>query len=248
MLALEQLFKVDVEPSRVAAIIIEPVQGEGGFYVAPPEFLRQLRTLCDRHGILLVADEVQSGAARTGKMFAIEHSGVAPDMITLAKSVAGGFVLAAVTGRAEVMDAVAPGGLGGTYGGNPVSCAAALATLDAFEEEGLFDRATALGERLTSRFRALAKRFPAIGDVRGLGAMVAVELFRDRERTQPDAALTQAVVAAAAERGLLLLPCGVYGNVVRVLVPITASDAVVDEGMDILEQALEAAARVRDAA
>ncbi len=248
MLALEHLFKVDVEPSRVAAIIIEPVQGEGGFYVAPPEFLRELRALCDRHGILLVADEVQSGAARTGKMFAIEHSGVVPDMITLAKSVAGGFVLAAVTGRAEVMDAVAPGGLGGTYGGNPVSCAAALATLDAFEEEGLFDRATALGERLTSRFRALAKRFPAIGDVRGLGAMVAVELFRDRERTQPDAALTQAVVAAAAERGLLLLPCGVYGNVVRVLVPITASDAVVDEGMDILEQALEAAARVRDAA
>ena len=248
MLALEHLFKVDVEPSRVAAIIIEPVQGEGGFYVAPPEFLRRLRALCDEHGILLVADEVQSGAARTGKMFAIEHSGVVPDMITLAKSVAGGFVLAAVTGRAEIMDAVAPGGLGGTYGGNPVSCAAALATLDAFEEEGLFDRATALGERLTSRFRALAKRFPAIGDVRGLGAMVAVELFRDRERTQPDAALTQAVVAAAAERGLLLLPCGVYGNVVRVLVPITASDAVVDEGMDILEQALEAAARVRDAA
>ncbi len=248
MLALEHLFKVEVEPSRVAAVIIEPVQGEGGFYVAPKAFLEKLRELCDRHGILFIADEVQSGSARTGAMFAIEHSGVVPDMIVLAKSVAGGFPLAAVTGRAEIMDAVAPGGLGGTYGGNPVSCAAALAVLDVFEQEKLFARSTKLGKRLTERFNKMAKRFPAIGEVRGLGAMVAVELFKDRDREQPDAELTKAVVAKAAELGLLLLPCGVYGNVIRVLVPITASDAVVDEGMDILEKALEAAGKVRAAA
>lgn len=246
--AIEQLFKADVEPSRVAAIIIEPVQGEGGFYVASPQFLRKLRALCDRHGILLVADEVQSGSARTGTMFAIEHAAVVPDLIVLAKSVAGGFPLAAVTGRAQVMDAVAPGGLGGTYGGNPISCAAALAVLDVFAEEGLFARASALGERLQARFKAMAREVPAIGDVRGLGAMVAVELFADRERTAPDAELTRTVVAEAARRGLLLLPCGVYGNVIRVLVPITASDAVVDEGMDILQAAFAQATKLRSAA
>lgn len=246
--AIEQLFKADVEATRVAAIIIEPVQGEGGFYVASPQFLRKLRALCDQHGILLVADEVQSGSARTGTMFAIEHAAVAPDLIVLAKSVAGGFPLAAVTGRAQVMDAVAPGGLGGTYGGNPISCAAALAVLDVFEEEGLFARAATLGERLQARFKAMARSVPAIGDVRGLGAMVAVELFADRERTAPDAELTKAVVAEAAARGLLLLPCGVYGNVIRVLVPITASDAVVDEGMDILQAAFEQATKLRNAA
>ncbi|HXH03567.1 MAG TPA: 4-aminobutyrate--2-oxoglutarate transaminase [Candidatus Competibacteraceae bacterium] len=236
--ALEALFKYDIEPERVAAIIIEPVQGEGGFYVAPFDFLRELRSRCNQHGILLIADEIQSGAARTGKLFAIEHSGVVPDLITMAKSLAGGFPLSAVIGRAEVMDAPAPGGLGGTYAGSPIACAAALAVLEVFEEEGLYQRSLDLGERLTRRFRAMADRCGAIGDVRGLGAMVAVELFKDAARRQPDAELTKALVAKAAEKGLILLSCGTWGNVIRVLVPLTAADALIDEGLDIIEACL----------
>ncbi|MDX1653736.1 MAG: 4-aminobutyrate--2-oxoglutarate transaminase [Candidatus Competibacteraceae bacterium] len=236
---LEMLFKVAIGPEQVAAIIIEPVQGEGGFYVAPFEFLRQLRTICDRHGILLIADEVQTGAGRTGKIFATEHSGVVPDLTTLAKSLAGGFPLSAVVGRAEVMDAPAPGGLGGTYAGSPLGCAAALAVLEVMEEQKLLERSLAMGERLTGRFKAMKNRFTAIGDVRGLGAMVAVELFEDEARSRPAVDLTKALVARAAERGLILLSCGLYGNVIRVLVPLTASDEIVDEGLGIIEQCLE---------
>ena len=236
--ALEQLFKASVEASRVAAIIIEPVQGEGGFYAAPPEFLQQLRQICDQHGILLIADEVQTGFGRTGKLFCIEHSGVVPDLITLAKSLAGGFVLSAVVGRAEVMDAVPPGGVGGTYGGNPLSCAAALAVLDVIQEEDLLARSMAIGERLQTRFNAMAKRFPCIGEVRGLGAMVAVELFKDRACKEPDPELTKALTAKAAERGLIIISCGVYANVIRILAPLTASDAIIDEALDIIEQSM----------
>lgn len=235
---LEKLFKTDVHAERVAAIIVEPVQGEGGFYIAPTEFMRALRALCDKHGILLIADEIQTGFGRTGKMFAVEHSGVVPDLMTLAKSLAGGLPLSAVVGRADVMDAVAPGGLGGTYGGNPLACAAALAVLDAFEEENLIERSAALGERLMKRLTRLAEAIPGIGEVRGLGPMVAMELFKDKGRQEPDAETTSAIVAAAAERGLILLSCGIHANVIRILVPITASDAIVDEGLDILDNAM----------
>ncbi len=236
---LHNLFKCDVEAKRVAAIIVEPIQGEGGFYVAPFEFLRKLREICDEHGILLIADEIQAGAARTGKMFAIEHSGVVPDLITLAKSIAGGFPISAVVGRADVMDSVGPGGLGGTYAGSPLGCAAGLATLDVFEQEGLFERSLALGERLTQRFDAMAKSYPCIGDVRGLGAMMAIELFKDQAgKRVPDPDLTRQLVGLAAERGLILLSCGMYGNAIRVLVPITAPQEQVDEGLDIIESCL----------
>lgn len=238
--ALGTLFKADVEAQRVAAIVIEPVQGEGGFYIAPQEFLEALRSICDEHEILLVVDEVQTGMGRTGKMFAIEHSGVSPDIMTLAKSLGGGFPLSAVVGRADIMDAVAPGGLGGTYGGNPVACVAALAVLDAFQQERLVERSAALGERMKARLNELAGRVPSIGDVRGLGSMVAIELFEDEKRSKPAAALTASIVERAAQNGLILLSCGVYGNVIRILVPITASDAIVDEGLEILEHAVEA--------
>jgi 4-aminobutyrate aminotransferase / (S)-3-amino-2-methylpropionate transaminase / 5-aminovalerate transaminase len=237
--ALEGLFKTDVEAQRVAAVIIEPVQGEGGFYIAPPEFLQRLRALCDKHGILLIADEIQSGVARTGKMFAIEHSSVVPDLITIAKSLAGGFPLSAVIGRADIMDAVAPGGLGGTYGGSPIACAAALAVLEVIKQERVLERSLRLGERLEARFRKIAEELPCIGDVRGLGAMVAIELFKDRERREPDADLAKKLVASAAKRGLVLLSCGTYGNVIRILVPLTAPDALIDEGLSIIEQSLE---------
>jgi 4-aminobutyrate aminotransferase/(S)-3-amino-2-methylpropionate transaminase len=238
--SVEEIFKRDIEPGRVAAIVIEPVQGEGGFYVAPPEFLRKLRALCDRHGILLICDEVQTGFARTGRLFATEYSGIEPDMMTLAKGLAGGFPLAAVVGKAEILDKVSPGGVGGTYGGNPVSCAAALAVLDVIEEEGLAARALAQGEILQRRLRAMAERFTCIGDVRGLGAMVAFELFHDSARRQPAADLTKALLGRAHEKGLLLLSCGHNGNVVRLLAPLTASDAILEEGLDIIESALTA--------
>ncbi|WP_448191575.1 4-aminobutyrate--2-oxoglutarate transaminase [Azospirillum sp. sgz301742] len=239
--ALDSLFKTDVEPSRVAAIFIEPVQGEGGFNVAPPELLAELRRICDQHGILLVVDEIQTGFARTGKMFAVEHSGVIPDLMTMAKSLAGGFPLSALTGRAEMMDAPVVGGLGGTYAANPLSTTAALAVLDVIEEEKLVERAQVLGKRITDRFEAMAKRntLNVIGDVRGVGAMVAFELVKDRTTKEPAPELTKALVNKAAEKGLVLLSCGNYGNVIRILVPLTASDAVVDEGLGIIESALE---------
>jgi 4-aminobutyrate aminotransferase len=235
--ALSNLFKADIEPRRVAAILIEPVQGEGGFYVAPPELMRALRRLCDEHGILLIADEIQTGFARTGKWFAMQHHDVAPDLMTTAKSLAGGFPLSAVTGRAEVMDAPAPGGLGGTYAGNPMSIAAALAVLDVIEEEGLVQRANQLGERMRSQLEALRSRVPRIAEVRGLGAMLAVEFCQPGGHT-PDADFTRAVQARALERGMMLLTCGVYANVIRFLFPLTIPEPVFAEGLSILETAL----------
>jgi 4-aminobutyrate aminotransferase/(S)-3-amino-2-methylpropionate transaminase len=236
--AIEQLFKNDIDPAQVAAIIIEPVQGEGGFYVAPADFLRALRALCDKHGIVLVIDEIQSGIGRTGKMFAIEHAGVEPDLMTVAKSIAGGVPLSAVVGKAAIMDAPAPGGLGGTYAGSPLACAAALAVLDAMQKEKLLERANQVGGEIVARLRTLQSRFPAIGEIRGLGAMIAMELVKNRNAAQPDADLTRALVQAAARHGLVLLSCGSYGNVVRFLAPLTISDAVLKEGLDKLEAAL----------
>ena len=246
--AIEQLFKADVDPARVAAIIVEPVQGEGGFYVAPPEFLRSLRTLCDRHGIVLIADEIQSGIARTGRMFAIEHAGVEPDLMTVAKSIAGGLPLSAVVGKAEIMDAPPPGGLGGTYAGSPLACAAALAVLDVIAEERLIERAQQLGARLSGRLKSLQARYAAIGVVRGLGAMVAIELVKNSSAEQPDAELTRALVQAAARQGLIILSCGVYGNVIRFLAPLTISDALLAEGLDRLDDALAEVTRAPIAA
>lgn len=238
--ALDRLFKTDLEPARVAALIIEPVQGEGGFYIAPADFLRRLRAICDQHGILLIADEIQCGFARTGRMFAIEHSGVQPDLITMAKSLAGGFPLSGVVGRQPVMDAPAPGGLGGTYAGSPLGCAAALAVLDVIEEEKLLERSTQLGKRVTDRLRAIAQRndVPPIGEIRNLGGMIAFELVKSRGSQEPDPDATKALTARALQNGLVLLSCGVYANTIRILVPLTASDAIVDEGLDIIERSL----------
>jgi len=237
--SVESIFKNDIEATQVAAIVIEPVQGEGGFYVAPAAFMQRLRKLCDQHGILLVADEVQTGAGRTGTFFAMEQMGVAADLVTMAKSLAGGFPISAVVGRAEVMDAPAPGGLGGTYAGSPLGCAAALAVLDVFDKDRLLERSRAVGERLTAGLKAMASRHKAIGDVRGLGAMVAIELFKNGDPHQPDADLAKAIVAEAARRGLILLSCGVYGNVIRILVPLTASDSLLDEGLGMLADTLQ---------
>ncbi|WP_423196110.1 MULTISPECIES: 4-aminobutyrate--2-oxoglutarate transaminase [unclassified Cupriavidus] len=234
--ALQHLFKADIDPRRVAALIFEPVQGEGGFNVAPPEFVRMLRAVCDEHGIVLIADEVQTGFGRTGKLFAMEHYDVVPDLTTMAKSLAGGMPLSAVCGRAEIMDAPAPGGLGGTYAGNPLAVASALAVLDVLEEEQLIPRGAALGERLMARLESLKPRVPQIAEVRGIGAMVAVE-FR-RADGSPDPEFTREVQNRALARGLLLLSCGVYGNVIRFLFPLTIPDAVMNEGLDILADVL----------
>jgi 4-aminobutyrate aminotransferase len=239
--ALDRLFKADIDPQRVAAIVIEPVQGEGGFYVAPFEFLRRLRALCDQHGILLVADEIQSGFARTGRMFALEHCAVDPDIIVTAKSLAGGFPLSAVTARADVMDAAAPGGLGGTYAGNPVAIAAALAVIDVIRDENLVDRAQRLGDELRETLTRLAKTHRQIADVRGLGAMMAVE-FGDPRTGIPDSAFAKRVQACALEHGLLLLTCGIHFNAIRFLMPLTIPDAVWREALAILERAIATAA------
>ncbi|WP_410497799.1 4-aminobutyrate--2-oxoglutarate transaminase [Chitinibacter sp. S2-10] len=236
--ALHELFKSDVDPKRVAAIILEPVQGEGGFYVAPPEFMRALRGLCDEHGILLIADEIQTGFARTGRWFAMDHYDVQPDLMTLAKSMAGGYPLSAVTGKAEIMDTPNPGGLGGTYAGNPLAIAAAHAVLDVIETEQLNARANLLGERLKSRLQAIKADVPHIADIRGPGAMVAIELI-DPVSGQADVERTKAVQARALERGLILLTCGTYANVIRFLFPLTIEDSVFAEGLDILEAALK---------
>ena len=238
--SVETILKNDVEASRVAAFIVEPVQGEGGFYVAPPAFVEGLKRIADRHGILLIADEVQTGAGRCGTWFASEQWPVAPDLIATAKSMAGGFPISGVVGRADVMDAPGPGGLGGTYAGSPVGCAAALAVLKVFDDEQLLARSRAVGSRLIEGLRRIAEHHPAIADVRGLGAMVAIELFEGGNLARPDAELTRRVVAEAARRGLILLSCGTYGNVIRVLVPLTASDALIDEGLQILADSFAA--------
>jgi 4-aminobutyrate aminotransferase / (S)-3-amino-2-methylpropionate transaminase / 5-aminovalerate transaminase len=218
------------------------VQGEGGFNVAPKELWQRLRALCDQHGILLIADEVQTGAGRTGTWFAVEQSGVAPDLLTLAKSMAGGFPISAVVGRAEVMDAPAPGGLGGTYAGSPLGCAAALAVMNEFEKHDLLARSREVGQRVTAGLQAMAKKHKCIADVRGMGAMVAMELCKNGDPHQPDADLTKALAAEATKRGLIILTCGTYGNVVRILVPLTAGDAVLDEGLAIIAASLDAVA------
>jgi 4-aminobutyrate aminotransferase len=236
--ALDTLFKADVDPKRVAAIIFEPVQGEGGFYQAPADFVRALRQLCDQHGILMIADEVQTGFARTGKLFAMHHYDVEPDLMTIAKSLAGGMPLSGVVGRADIMDAAAPGGLGGTYAGNPLAVAAALAVLDIIDEEQLCERANRLGERLKTRLGDLQRSVPQIADVRGPGAMVAVEFCRPGTH-EPDAEYTRRVQARALERGLLLLVCGIYSNVIRFLFPLTIQDAVFDEALGILDDVLK---------
>lgn len=235
--AIEYLFKADIDPKRVAAIIFEPVQGEGGFYAAPAEFVRALRKLCNEHGILLIADEVQTGFARTGKLFAMHHYDVVPDLMTIAKSLAGGMPLSGVVGRAEIMDAAAPGGLGGTYAGNPLAVASAHAVLDIIDEERLCERAVLLGDRLKAKLVALQGEITQIADVRGPGAMVAVE-FRKSGTREPDVEFTKKVQARALERGLLLLVCGVYSNVVRFLFPLTIQEAVFDEATGVLEEVL----------
>ncbi|MBN9427314.1 MAG: 4-aminobutyrate--2-oxoglutarate transaminase [Burkholderiales bacterium] len=235
--ALERLFAYDVEPQRVAAIIIEPVQGEGGFNVAPDELLVALRRQCDRHGIVLIADEVQSGFGRTGRMFAFEHYSVRPDLITLAKSLAGGLPLSAVAGRADIMDAPAPGGLGGTYAGNPLAVAAAHAVIDVIADEGLLARSQQLGARLLALLSQWRERYPAIADVRGLGSMLAVE-FVDPADGRPSPERAAQVQRAALQRGLLLLSCGAHGNAIRFLYPLTIGDAQFDAALATLDEAL----------
>jgi 4-aminobutyrate aminotransferase/(S)-3-amino-2-methylpropionate transaminase len=238
--ALHTLYKVDIAPSDVAAIIVEPVQGEGGFYAAPDEFLVALRKLCDEHGIVLVADEIQSGFGRTGRFFASEYAGIEPDLLTTAKGIAGGFPLAAVVGKAEIMDAPLPGGLGGTYAGSPVGCAAALAVLEVMDNDRLVDRALAIGARARARLKAMQAKFPsAIGEVRAdCGAMIAFELVRNGRADEPAADLTKALVAKACAEGLVLLSCGINGNVIRLLPALTISDDLLDEGLEILETCL----------
>ncbi len=242
--ALEMLFKTEVDPKLVAAMIIEPVQGEGGFYVAPFDFLNALRAICDKHGILLIADEIQSGFARTGKLFAIEHSGVKPDMITTAKSLAGGMPLSGVVGRASIMDAPEPGGLGGTYAGNPAACAAGLAVIEVLKEEKILEKSLALGEKLMTRLKQMSLRndLPPIDDIRGLGSMIAFDLVKSRGSQEPDPDRAKQLMAEALKRGLILLTCGLYGNGIRILVPITIADKHLDEGLNILEESLKAMA------
>ena len=238
--ALDRLFKADLEPGRVAAIIIEPVQGEGGFYEVPASFMRKLREVCDAHGIVLIADEVQTGFARTGKLFAMEHSGVAADITTMAKGLGGGLPISAVTGRAEVMDSPGPGGLGGTYAGNPLGVAAAHAVLDVIEEEQLCDRAERLGQRLKQRLAGLRDSVPEIADIRGPGFMNAVE-FNIAGTDKPNPDMANRVREEALKRNLILLTCGVYGNVIRFLAPLTIQDEVFSEALDILEDSVKAA-------
>ena len=244
--ALEMLFKVDIAPSDVAAIIVEPVQGEGGFYPAPNEFLQALRAVCDEHGIVLIADEIQTGFGRTGKFFCSEYANIEPDLITVAKGVAGGFPLSAVVGKAEIMDAPLPGGLGGTYAGSPIGCAAALAVIDVIAEENLVERSVQIGALFGDRLAALQRQFPdAIGDIRASrGAMIAMELVKNGDAEQPDPELTKALVTLAYQRGLVLLSCGTRGNVIRFLPALTISDELINEGLDIVSDCFkELAAR-----
>ncbi|EKO3952290.1 4-aminobutyrate--2-oxoglutarate transaminase [Vibrio fluvialis] len=235
--ALDDLFACDIEPSRVAAIIFEPVQGEGGFYAAPPAFAHALRELCNRHGIMLIADEIQTGFARTGKLFATEYLGIEPDLMTMAKGIAGGFPISAVVGKAQVMDSAAPGGLGGTYAGSPLGCVAGLEVLKIIEEERLCEKALDIGEVMTTELKSWQQRWPQIGDVRNLGAMIAME-FIDPNDGKAMAELTKSLVAAARDQGVVLLSCGVKGNVIRFLPPLTIEADVLREGLDKVKQAL----------
>ncbi|HEY3247606.1 MAG TPA: 4-aminobutyrate--2-oxoglutarate transaminase [bacterium] len=238
MRALERLLVTDVQPDRVAAVVVEPVLGEGGFVVPPPDFFGQLRAFTRQHGMLLIADEVQTGIGRTGRMFAMEHYGVEPDLMVLAKSLAAGLPLSAVVGAADLMDAMLESSLGGTYVGNPVACAAALAVLDVIEDEGLLSRAQALGDRMMARFSRLQQRSALVGDVRGLGAMVAMELVLDRQTKTPAPDLTAEVIHRAMARGVLLLKAGVYNNVIRILAPLVIPDSQLDQGLDVVEESV----------
>lgn len=240
--ALDALFKSTLEPQRVAAIIIEPIQGEGGFYVASPEFLQKLRAVCDTHGILLISDEIQSGFARTGKMFATEYAGIEPDIMTVAKAMAGGFPISGVIGKADIMDAPAAGGLGGTYGGSPIGCAAGHAVLDIIEEESLCERALEIGDRIKSVGEALRQSDTGIGDVRGRGAMSAIEFVKDGDPDRPDADRTRQIVTEARDRGLILLSCGVRGNVIRFLPALTIPKDVLARGLERFSDAVRATA------
>ncbi|WND02973.1 4-aminobutyrate--2-oxoglutarate transaminase [Temperatibacter marinus] len=239
---VKALFKSDIEAHDVAAIILEPVQGEGGFYQAPKEFMQALREICDEHGILLICDEVQTGFGRTGKMFATEHYETEPDIMTVAKAMGGGFPISGVIAKSYVLDSTLPGGLGGTYGGNPVACAASLATIEAIEEEGLIKRSQAIGDVMVDRLNAFKanKCLPAIGDVRGIGAMVAFEMVKEKGGHEPDSEVTTKLVTKAHEKGLILLSCGYFGNTIRLLAPLTIPDHHLHEGLDLLEEALKA--------
>ncbi len=243
---LDRAMVANVDPSHVAAVVIEPVLGEGGFVPAPPVFLQRLRALCDQHGMLLVADEIQAGFGRTGKLFAIEHSGVVPDLVTTAKSLAGGMPLAAVTGRAEVMDAPHPGGLGGTYSGNPLACVAAIEAIDTIRQPAFLARATAVGERMRGHLEAIQAEHPElVGDVRGLGPMLVMELVTDAESKTPDPDATVAVTLGTLERGVITIRAGLYSNCVRFLPPLDISDEEIDEAMAVVADAVRAAAKER---
>jgi 4-aminobutyrate aminotransferase len=237
---IETIFKVEIEAKDVAAIIIEPVQGEGGFYQAPKEFLVRLREICDENGILLISDEIQTGFGRTGTMFAIEHSGVEPDLITVAKALAGGFPLSGLIGKRSIIDTVAAGGMGGTYGGSPIGCAAAHATLDVIEEEHLCKRSKVIGERMVDRLNHMKVRndIAPIGDVRGLGAMVAFEMVKESGGHEPNPEATAALTKKALEHGLVILSCGFFGNTVRLLAPLTIPKDQLEEGLNIIEKSL----------
>ncbi|HLG63873.1 MAG TPA: 4-aminobutyrate--2-oxoglutarate transaminase [Ktedonosporobacter sp.] len=235
---LERMFTGEVAPDQVAAVVIEPVQGEGGFMIAPPGFLRDLKALCEKHGILFIADEIQTGFCRTGKMFAVEHDGVEPDMMLIAKSMGAGMPISGVVGRAEIMDAPPPGTLGGTYSGNPVACAAALAVLDIYAQEDLAARSQTIGKIVMERFSQLQQRYPTIGEVRGLGGMVAMEFVKDRATREPDAHTASEVIAVAHRLGLVLIKAGMYDNIVRVLVPLNITDEQLQEALDIIDAAL----------
>jgi len=236
--SVEDIFKTDIAAEDVAAIILEPVQGEGGFYAAPKSFMQALRKLCDQHGILLICDEIQTGFARTGKVFATEHSGIEPDLMTIAKAMAGGFPISGVIGKVEIMDAALPGGLGGTYGGSPLGCVAGLKVLEIIESDRLCERANEIGKLFSARLRELQGQFSEIGDVRNLGAMIAIELVDAADPSLPDPELTKTIVSNAAEKGLLLLSCGVRGNVIRFLPALTIETALIHEGLDILSAVL----------
>ncbi|KLU61126.1 4-aminobutyrate aminotransferase GabT [Peptococcaceae bacterium CEB3] len=241
----ERFFAAEVDPDAIAALIVEPVQGEGGFIVPPPEFLPGVEKIARKHGILFIVDEVQTGFGRTGRMFASEHYGLEPDLMTMAKSIASGMPLSAVTGKAEIMDAPGPGGLGGTYAGNPLACAAALATLAYLEQERLAERAAEIGAKVMDRLRRLQEKYPLIGDVRGLGAMTAIELVQDRQTKEPAKKETAQVIEECAKQGLVIIGAGVFGNVVRMLMPLVITDEQLDQGLDILESALDKVEKVR---
>ncbi|WP_027717082.1 4-aminobutyrate--2-oxoglutarate transaminase [Desulfovirgula thermocuniculi] len=234
----ERFFAAEVAPENIAAVIVEPVQGEGGFIVPPPEFLPGLQGICEKYGITFIVDEVQTGFGRTGRMFAVEHWGVQPDLMTLAKSIASGMPLSAVVGRAEVMDAPDPGHIGGTFGGNPVSCAAALATIEYIQEQRLAERAARIGEVALKRLRAMQEKYRLIGDVRGLGAMVAMELVKDRKTKEPAKDETKLIIEECYRRGLLVISAGIFSNVIRLLVPLVITDEQLDAGLGILEEVM----------